>query len=71
MIQAVEFSNRVDWVMSLYRDICNKRKITKTNTYHHVFSKVQTPAAPSVPPAEESPSESEASEGRVEASSAL
>ena len=47
---------------------CNKRKITKTNTYHHVFSKVQTPATPSAPPAEESPSESEASEGRVEAS---
>lgn len=69
MVRAVEFSNRVDGVMSLYRGILmEKKKQRQQLPITMFFSKVKPPALPSAPPAEESVSEPKASTSQVRAS---
>ena len=62
MVRAVEFSNRVDGVMSLYKDIfLQKKKQRQQLPITMFFSKVDTLVTLSAPPSEESLSEHEAS----------
>ncbi|XP_015921938.1 tigger transposable element-derived protein 1-like [Parasteatoda tepidariorum] len=70
MVRAVEFSNCVEGVLSLHREILKEKKKQRQQLRITMFlCKVKPLALPSAPLAEESPSEPRASTSQVRASS--